>query len=140
MAVTHQAHNISISIESDVGEVYDFASRPENFPRWATGLAESIQAEGDHWVATTPEGEIRVRFTPPNDYGVLDHHATLPTGTEVYVPMRVVANEAGSEVIFTLFRTTGMTDEILARDMEWVRRDLGVLKELLETRADSAGE
>ncbi len=132
MATTHQAHNISISIERDSAAVYDFASRPETFPRWASGLATSIEAEGDHWVAATSEGPVQVRFTPRNEYGILDHHVTMPGGVDVYVPMRVVENGAGSEVIFTLFRTSGMSDETLARDISWVENDLQTLKTLLE--------
>jgi hypothetical protein len=133
MAITHQAHNISVSIESGPHEVYEFASRPENLPRWATGLATALEPVDDHWVANTPEGAIRVRFTPRNDNGILDHHVTLANGIEVYVPMRVVANGSGSEVIFTLFRPPGMSDEDLARDIEWVTKDLGTLKILLES-------
>ena len=133
MATTHQAHNISISIERDLHDVYEFTHRPENFPRWATGLATNLEPESDYWVAHSPDGPVRVRFTPPNDYGVLDHHVTLPNGTEVYVPMRVVANESGSEVIFTLYRTPGMSEEILARDIGLVTNDLAVLKGLLES-------
>jgi len=135
MSITNQAHNISISIELDFDEVYEFTSRPENFPRWATGLATVLEPKGDHWVANTPDGQVRVRFTPQNEYGVLDHHVTLPDGAEIYSPMRVVSNGSGSEVIFTLFRTSGMSDETLARDIEWVAKDLGVLKGLLESPA-----
>ncbi len=83
-------------------------------------------------MADSPDGQVPVRFGPPNAHGVLDHHVTLPSGTEVYAPMRVVANGSGSEVIFTLFRTPDMTDETLAGDREWVTRDLGFLKDLLE--------
>lgn len=133
LSTTNQVHNISISIERDLDEVYDFASRPENFPRWATGLATALEPEGDHWVAQSPDGPIEVRFTPRNEYGVLDHHLTMPNGIEVYVPMRVVPNGSGSEVTFTLFRTPGMSDEILARDIEWVTKDLERLKTLLES-------
>jgi hypothetical protein len=64
---------------------------------------------------------------------VLDHHVALPDGTEVYVPMRVVANGSGSEVVFTLYRTQGMSEEILARDIGLVSKDLAVLKGLLES-------
>ena len=134
MSTTNQAHNISISIERGLDEVYEFTSRPENFPRWATGLATALEPEDDHWVVQSPDGPIEVRFTPRNEYGVLDHHLTMPNGIEVYVPMRVVANGSGSEVTFTLFRTPGMSDEILARDIEWVTTDLGRLKTLVESR------
>lgn len=133
MATTFEAHNISISIDRPFEDVYEFASSPQNFPHWATGLATSLEPDGEHWVGITPVGTVRVRFTPRNELGVLDHHVTLPTGTEVYVPMRVMRNGSGSEVVFTLFRTHGMSDEILARDIEWVNNDLGVLKDILES-------
>jgi hypothetical protein len=74
----------------------------------------------------------RVRFTAPNPYGVLDHHVITPAGAEIYTPLRVIANGAGSEIIFTLFRQPGMSDEKFAADADWVRRDLGMLKRLLE--------
>jgi hypothetical protein len=129
---THPAHNINVTIERPLADVYDFISRPENFPRWASGLATSIQAEGDHWVAATPEGPAEIRFSPQNEWGVLDHRVTMPSGIEVYIPMRVMANGEGTEVIFTLFRTPGMSDEIVERDIDWVTGDLATLKELLE--------
>jgi uncharacterized protein YndB with AHSA1/START domain len=129
---THPAHNINVTIERPPRTVYDFVSTPENFPRWASGLATSIEPEGAHWVADTPDGRVEVRFSPENDWGVLDHRVTMPSGVEVYIPMRVVANGEGSEVIFTLFRTPGMSDEILERDIDWVTGDLPTLKELLE--------
>jgi hypothetical protein len=56
----------------------------------------------------------------------------MPSGVEVYIPMRVVANGDGSEVIFTLFRTPGMSDAVLERDIGLVEGDLATLKELLE--------
>jgi hypothetical protein len=46
--------------------------------------------------------------------------------------MRVIANGAGSELIFTLFRLADMSDEKYAEDAEWVMRDLNALKQLLE--------
>jgi hypothetical protein len=38
----------------------------------------------------------------------------------------------GSELIFTLFHGPDMSDEKFAEDAEWVKRDLNVLKKLLE--------
>jgi hypothetical protein len=37
-------------------------------------------------------------------------------------------------VQFTLFRVPGMTDEKFAADAQWVERDLGKLKALVEGR------
>ncbi|MGH8915844.1 MAG: SRPBCC family protein [Acidimicrobiia bacterium] len=133
MVITHEARNISISIDRDWREVYEFAHRPENFGRWASGLAEFLHQEGGEWVAETAEGSVQVRFTPRNEFGVMDHYVTSEPAIEVYVPLRVIANGTGCEVIFTLFRTPGMTDEIMARDAEWVTKDLRALKALVES-------
>jgi hypothetical protein len=75
---------------------------------------------------------MRVRFSPRNDYGVVDHWVFLPTGQMVAIPLRVIANGNGSEVTLTLFRLPEMDDATFARDADWVRRDLTRLKDVLE--------
>jgi hypothetical protein len=46
--------------------------------------------------------------------------------------MRVFPNGEGSEVLITVFRQAGVSDEKFAEDTQWVRRDLEALKTLLE--------
>jgi len=133
MPDTLEVRTISVSIRRDWRAVYDFAHRPENFARWASGAAKSLRKEGADWVADGPEGRGILRFAPRNAFGVLDHTVILPSGAEVHVPLRVVPNGGGCEVMFTLFRQPGMTDETFARDAEWVAKDLAALKALLET-------
>jgi hypothetical protein len=63
----------------------------------------------------------------------LDHTVVPAPGVEIHVPLRVVANgDAGSEVLLTLFRRPGVSDEEFAADAGWVSRDLRALKALLE--------
>ena len=63
-----------------------------------------------------PEGPVRIR----------------PSGQRVYVPMRLIANSSGCELIFTLFRERNMSDAQFASDAGFVQRDLSGLKMLLE--------
>ena len=70
-----------------------------------------------------PQGPVRIRFTEHNAFGVMDHRVDLGTGPEVHVPMRVVPNGAGAEVLVTLLRRPGMSDEAFAADAAWVQRD-----------------
>jgi hypothetical protein len=77
-------------------------------------------------------GNARVRFTPLNDFGVLDHLVTLETGLQVHNALRVVANGDGAEVMFTLLRQPGMSKEQFDSDADWVQKDLIALKERLE--------
>lgn len=83
-------------------------------------------------VLETPQGPVKIRFAEKNEYGVLDHYVSPAPGVEIYVPMRVVANGSGSEVLFTLFHSPGMSEEAFAEDACMVERDLRGLKSMLE--------
>lgn len=124
---------LSVTIARPAEEAYAFLCVPDNFPRWASGLGDSLRRVDDEWEAQTAAGPVRVRFSEPNTRGVLDHAVTLPRGDSVYVPLRVVPCERGCELVLTLFRQPGMTDEKFAADAEWVMRDLQAAKRLLES-------
>ncbi|MEU1226106.1 SRPBCC family protein [Streptomyces sp. NPDC005828] len=129
-----ESRHVSISIDRSVAEVYAYASDPVNLPAWAHGLGKSIEKVGDEWVAdSSPLGRVTVRFVPRNDLGVLDHDVTLPSGQTVYNPVRVIADETGSEVVFTLRRRPEMSDAEFERDADTVAADLARLKGLLES-------
>jgi hypothetical protein len=128
-----EARPITVSIARPAAEVYAFAHPPEAFPKWAAGLGAGLTRDGDRWIAHGPDGDVRVRFSPLNPYGVLDHWVTPPDGTESSIPLRVVANGDGAEVTLTLFRVPGMDDAIFERDQAMVARDLATLKRLLES-------
>lgn len=113
-------------------KVYEFVSNPENLPQWAAGLCKSVRKLDGGWIAETPQGPAKIRFAEKNALGVLDHYVTTAQGVEIYVPMRVVPNGSGSEVIFTLFRMPGMSDKQFAEDAGLVERDLKTLKSILE--------
>lgn len=129
--------NISIGVDCPLDIAYDFLYRPENFPRWASGLCKSISRQDGYWVAETPNGPLRVDFTEWNKFGIIDHIIHVPNG-EVYVPLRLLPNGAGCEVLFTLFRTPDMNDEKFEQDAEWVKKDLASVKVLLESLAGLA--
>jgi hypothetical protein len=95
-------------------------------------LGKSIKKVQGEWVAETPDGPVKTRFSGRNQLGVLDHWVSPKPGLQIYIPMRVIQNGSGSELIFTLFRLPDMSDERFAADTEWVMRDLTSLKNLLE--------
>ncbi len=132
MSTTHQALHVSISINRPPNEVYAFVSNPANLPRWATGLGGSIRNENGEWIADAPMGKVKIKFTERNKFGILDHEVILESGVRVYNPVRVIANSKGSEIIFTLIRQPGIPDEKFAEDAGWVKKDLKILKGLLE--------
>jgi len=130
--MTFFAKHLSVSIQRSVAEVYEFASDPKNLPQWAGGLSGSIKKIDEGWLAEAPMGTVKVKFAEINKFGVLDHEVTLASGIKFYNPMRILPNNDGSEVIFTLYRQGDMSDQQFADDAKSVRRDLNKLKSLIE--------
>lgn len=136
-----ESRHISVWITAAPEAVYEFAADPQTWPRWAAGLAEGgLRQTAQGWVADSPMGEVSVELAPRNDFGVLDHIVRLPTGEAVYNPLRVQpggaptgADEPCCEVVFTVRRRPGMSDEEFDADTEAVAADLATLRELIES-------
>lgn len=125
---------ISERINRRAQDVYDFLSVPGNFPKWASGLGDSFRhVSGHDWQVNAPMGRMTVRFSPRNDYGIVDHWVIPADGAAMYNPMRVIDLGDVCDVVFTLVQRPGMTDGEFSRDADWVRKDLRVLKVLLES-------
>jgi hypothetical protein len=131
MQKTAEPRHLSVSIDCSAAEAYEFLCLPENFPKWASGLG-SLSKAGGEWMAQTPKGPMKISFSQRNSLGVLDHWVFPASNVVIYVPMRIVANGPGSELIFTLFRLPGVKREQFDADAEWVLRDLRAAKRILE--------
>ncbi len=81
--------HISVTIINRVwGDVYEYASNPENLPRWAAGLSRGIEKIGEHWLADSTMGKIKISFAERNKFGILDHDVILESGIRFYNPKR----------------------------------------------------
>ena len=127
-----ESRQISESIDRPAAEVYDYAADPAHLPEWAPGLGSSVENVDGRWFVETPAGRAGVAFVERNEFGVLDHEVTLPSGDVIYNPMRVVPNGDGCEVVFSLRRLPGMSSEDFERDAGLVQADLTRLKQVLE--------
>ena len=133
-----QSRTVTVAIGRTPRDVYDFVSNPANLPAWAAGLGQSVSKVDGRWIVQTSSGPIGIRFVDRNDLGVLDHRVTLGTGEEILVPMRVVDNGTGSEVMVTVVRLPGTSAENFAEDVALVERDLRTLKRTLEGKGTDA--
>ncbi|MCF6409918.1 SRPBCC family protein [Pseudalkalibacillus salsuginis] len=121
---------LSISIDCSVNKAYSFISNPENLPQWS--FFESVKKVNDQWIAETVDGQMNIRFVDQNEFGILDHFVTPSPEESIMVPMRVIPNGTGCEVIFTIFQEPMMSDEQFNQDVFQVQKDLDTLKQLLE--------
>ena len=132
MARVWQSTTLSVSIQRQPKRVYDFVSNPPNLPRWATTFCRSVRRLRGQWIIQTPQGPVNIRLARKNAVGVLDHEVRPAAGSTVFVPMRVVPNNRGSEVLLTLFRQTGMSATRYVQDIDLVKQDLKTLKSVME--------
>ncbi|HEY0517916.1 MAG TPA: SRPBCC family protein [Ilumatobacteraceae bacterium] len=121
------------TIERSPRDVYEYVSDPRHLSEWAAGLARRpVERIDGQWVVDSPLGRIVVEFAPANDDGIADHVVTLPNGTSVHNPMRVIPNADGCDVVFSVRRQRNMTDSEFADDVAAVRKDLDALRSILQ--------
>ncbi|KJC65812.1 hypothetical protein SAMN06295879_3408 [Agreia bicolorata] len=127
-----ESRHVSRVISASPQTVYEVAVNVDNLLTWASGLAHSeVTREGDTLWVDSPMGRVSVRFVAPNEFGILDHDVTLPSGATVTNPLRVIAHPDGAEIIFTV-RQLDLTDDEFDSDATTVGEDLDRLRELVE--------
>lgn len=134
----YNSRTVAIAIDRPVDDVFEFLIEPTNFAKWAfVGYAQMRHLRDRDWVVETSVGQRILRFPARNAYGILDHYALLSDGAEPHpIPMRVVANGDGTELIYTFYQRPGMSEVEWTSLIEWVSTDLMTLKSLLEGRRD----
>jgi hypothetical protein len=129
---TVESRTMTVRIDRPFDKVYEFLVDPANWNKWAFGLGRNIRRSQDGWMADSDGGVATVQFTPRNSFGIVDHTVIRPSGQSVYVPMRLIANGSGCELLFTLFREPSMSDAQFASAARFVEGDLNGLKRLLD--------
>ena len=128
----YQSHVIHFAVACPLERAVSFLADPRNFPKWAAVEGEMSQIGPLEWRAQTSFGERIVRFSPPNEFGVFDHALYRAGDEPVMMPLRVVANEDGCDLIFVFYRRPNITDEAFASSIDWVTSDFLALRALLE--------
>jgi hypothetical protein len=127
-----RADTQAISIDAAPSRVIGFLANGANLPRWAVGFAKSAAPDGGGWLVTTGAGPVRVSIDSDARAGVVDFRLEIAPGLEGLAATRVVPRGTGSEVIFTQFQSSGMPDDVFAKNVEAVSHELRMLKALLE--------
>jgi hypothetical protein len=125
------ARHISRFLDRKPAVVGAFLADHRNLPKWAAGLSAGISEENGVVLSDSPMGKVQVRFAAGAEHGIFDHEVTLPDGKVFLNPMRVLKNDEGSEVVFTLYRLPGVTDEQYEKDAATIAADLERLAAVL---------
>ncbi|HEX4107048.1 MAG TPA: SRPBCC family protein [Solirubrobacteraceae bacterium] len=134
MTTTLPSHTATISIDAPPAAVLDLVADPEQLPRWAPGFAREVRRDGEDWLVSgdTAAGERRVCIRIDRDLGVVDY--LTPEGI-LGAASRVIANAAGSEMLFTVFFPPEASEPDREAQRAVVADELAAVRELASSSA-----
>jgi|SRR5579864_1415389 len=115
----------TLSLRASKEKAFEFLSKIENLPKWATLFCRELRAteDGRHKVVT-PQGEIFFRIEADPQTGVIDMYGGPAEEQMAYWPARVVDTPGhGSVFIFTAFQYPGVKDEEFALQCEGLKQE-----------------
>lgn len=140
---TLETATVGVTIDADFDDVVSDLADPVAHTQWATeffaGGAEPL-GEGEVRV-NVPRmgGPARLRIDAERERGVVDLYLApegRPFGPPL--PIRVLRNGDGADVLFTLARFPGMPDDAWTAGVESMERELQALKHRHESGAGGA--
>jgi hypothetical protein len=105
-------------------EVFDYMSKIENLPEWATEFARELRRDADGYTVVNNLGEFRFEIRADERTGVIDMFAGPTTDEMAVFPTRAVGLPDGrTAYTFTMFQGPGMPDELFESQYESLRRE-----------------
>jgi hypothetical protein len=125
---------VTVVLDAPQADVFDYLSRVENLPEWATDFARELRFEDGKAKVVNGLGEFYFRIDADPETGVIDMYAG-PTEDELALfPTRVVGlGDGRSAYSFTMFKTPGMPDDLFES------QHASLLREFDNIRARFAG-
>ncbi len=138
MATLH-TRTLTVTIDAPLAQVAADLADPTTHPQWATEFyAGPVRpTAGGEFVAPVPlmGGEVRHKIDADIDRGILDLYYA-PSGRPYGppLPVRLVPNGDGVDVLWTLARFPGVTDQAWQQGLAAMARELQALKRRHETQ------
>ena len=125
------AHTVTTVLEAPKDAVFDYLSRIDNLPKWATEFARELKYEDGKAKVVNGLGEFYFRIAADEQAGVIDMQAGPVEDELALFPTRVVTLPDGRcAYTFTMFQAPGMPDDVfesqyqsLLREFENIHRE-----------------
>ena len=110
-------------------QVFDYLSRIENLPAWATEFARELRYEDGKPKVVNGLGEFYFAIDADPATGVIDMYAGPAEDELGLFPTRVVGLPGGASAFtFTMFQAPGMPDELFESQYRSLLRELENLR------------
>jgi hypothetical protein len=132
MATMH-THTLTVTIDAPLAQVAADLGDPTTHPEWATEFyAGPVRpTPGGEFVATVPMmgGQVRHKIDADIARGILDLYFAPPGAPYgPPLPVRLVPNGDGVDVLWTLARFPGVSDQAWQQGLAAMARELQALK------------
>lgn len=124
----------TLPLNASKRRTFDFLSRVENLPKWATQFCQKLtrDARGGYKV-TTPQGEIFFRIDADVRSGVIDMYGGPTEEALAHWPTRVISlGDNASMFIFTALQYPGVSDSDFAAQCLGLEREFPHIKAHVE--------
>lgn len=129
---THQTQTLTVTIDAPVWEVVDDLADPANHAQWATEFFAGPARPHDAGVVEVSVpmmgGPVLMRVDADRSRGLVDLYLA-PVGAPFGdpIPVRVVPNGTGADVLWTLSRPEQVPDSAWAAGLDAMERELEAL-------------
>jgi uncharacterized protein YndB with AHSA1/START domain len=116
----------SIAIAAPPEAVFAYVADPRNLPAWAPAFATAVRPDGDDWLVTQGDAELRVAVRTSAEHGTVDLLSTQDARRGAFT--RVVPSHEGSAYVFTLHFEDDTPETAVARQMATVEEELRAVR------------
>jgi hypothetical protein len=118
------SRTVTAVLDAPKAQVFDYLSRIENLPDWATEFARELKYEDGKAKVVNGLGEFHFAIEADPETGVIDMFAGPAEDQLALFPTRVVELADGrSAYSFTMFKAPEMTEELFESQYESLLRE-----------------
>lgn len=126
-----ESRTVTTILAAPKEQVFDYLSRTENLPAWATEFARELRYEDGKAKVVNGLGEFYFAIDADAETGVVDMYAGPSEDELGLFPTRVVGLPGGASAFtFTMFQAPGMSDELFETQYESLLRELENLRSI----------
>ena len=119
-----RSETVTTVLEASKDDVFEYLSKIENLPDWATEFARELRWEDGEAVVVNGLGELVFRIEADPETGVIDMLAGPSTDALALFPTRVVSLPGDqSAFTFTMFQGPEMPDELFESQHASLQRE-----------------
>jgi hypothetical protein len=124
------SHTVTVILDAPQAKVFDFLSRVENLPLWATDFARELKYEDGNPKVVNGLGEFYFTIDADESTGVIDMYAGPDEQHMAVFPTRVVAlSPDRAAYTFTMFKAPEADDDLFEAQYRSLQREFDNIRD-----------